>query len=439
MNASTRLSSALLSLSLVPLAAPLAAAQSSQLPRGSLAPIGAEGTASGWAHHNTSRSERVYFSVDAGAASLPALSVLASEQRSDVNRWEGIEGDHGFRFTIPTRYRDGRAHVLYAYVRDPRTGRLVALTGSPRHFHLYRSQAPKVPERWYEDNNLAETSGIPDDFLSRYQPEKLESWRRARETMDVFKLSTSAYSRHLMGKPALLRRFAAAHRGTPVCLDDTSATWAHHRSAQPTYAGSMGVIESLQRNGVDVRYVSLQSVLDKPTPDRTFYPMAKRVQDVVGYVRTCKARFPNIRVGILDAMPSHGRADWSTAYTMVRNALRQAGLSLDFFILDMPMSWAMKPGYMDKLYQVQRFVQTQMRWRFGWTVTLGLPGAPTDAEYRTQLLAGLRSYLERGGGADFMAVMSWSKQPRRSAPDSISIQSPTTTSMFREVDHRLPR
>jgi len=435
MNASTRLSSVLLCLSL----APLASAQSAKLPRGSLAPIGAEGTASGWAHHNTSRSERVYFSVDARAVSLPSLSALASEQRPDVNRSEKIGGDHGFRFTVPTRYRDGRAHVLHAYVRDPRTGRLIELAGSPRHFHLYRSQAPKVPERWYEDNNLAETSGIPDDFLSRYQPEKLESWRRARETMDVFKLSTSAYTKHLMGKPELQRRFAAAHKGTPVCLDDTSATWAHYRNAQPTYAGSMHVIASLQRIGVDVRYVSLQSVLDKPTPDGVFYPMTKRVQDVVGYVRTCKARFPNIRVGILDAMPSHGRSDWSTAYTMVRNELRRAKLSLDFFILDMPMSWAAKPGYMTKLYRVQHFVQTQMRWRFGWTVTLGLPGAPSDAEYRTQLLAGLRSYLERGGGADFMAVMSWSKRPRRSAPDSISLQNPTTTSMFREVDHRLPR
>lgn len=420
--------------------APASLAQAADPPRGSLAAIGPRGTATGWAHDNSARAVEVYFSVDAPAGTvLPALRVLASELRSDVNRIESVEGDHGFRYTIPTRYRDGRAHVLYAYARDPRRGNLVELAGSPRHFHLFQSEAPAIPQRWYEDNNLASEYGAPLDFAARYAPERLESWRRARETMDVFMLRSSVYTRHVLGNPELKRRFAAAHQGTPICLDDTSAIWAHRRNPTPTYAGGMFVIQDLKDLGLNVESVALQSVLDKPHPDRVFYPMADRVRDVVEYVRIAKGRWPDLRIGLIDSMPSHAGLDWRTAYLMLRNALRQEGLTLDFLLLDMPMAWATAEGGFATASSVKAYAQNVMGWSFGWTVSLGLPGAASDAEYRTALLAGLQSFLERGFEADFFAVMSWSTHPEQSAPDSISLRRPTTTSMFREVDHRLPR
>lgn len=424
-----------------------ARAQATSDVRGRLAPIGAAGTAQGWAvdRENQQRTLRVYFSVDApllDGQPLPSLSalpsVLASEQRPDVNQAEGVIEDHGFRFTIPDRYRDGRPHVLYAAARDPRTGRLIGLLGAPQHFHLLLRERPAIPERWFEDNNLQDEHGVPVDFVARYAPERLESWKRARETMDVYMLRSAIYSAHFLGNPELKARFAAAHAGRRLCLDDTSATWAHLRNPNPTYAGGLFVIGDLLRQGLNVESVALQSVLDKPPPGREVYPMAQRVRDIVEYVRLAKGRWPGLRVGLIDSLPAHGK-DWRTAYLMVRNGLREAGLTLDFLLLDMPMQWVTAPGGWATFFSVQAYVRNVMGWQFGWNVTLGRDGASTLADYRTQLLAGLQAYQDRGGGADFLAVMSWSLQPELSAPDSISTERPTTLSLFREVDHRLPR
>jgi hypothetical protein len=436
-------SQSLLAFSLVALSvfATPSAAQANPVPKGRLARIGADGTAHGWAYarRSPSASVRVYFSVDRPVAyGRPKLSVLASEYRPDVNRVERVKGDHGFRYTIPNLYRDGKSHVLYAYARDARTGRLIGLLGAPRHFHLFLRQAPKVPQRWFEDNNLGSTHGIPKDFVARYAPDRMEAWRRARETMDVFMIPASIYTTHVLRNPGLKARFAKAHANTPICVDDTSAVWAHYLHAKPTYAGGLFAVRHMKKLGLNVQYVALQSVLDKPTPDRGFHSMTNRVRDVVEYVRRAKREWPNLKVGLIDAMPSHKR-DWRTAYRMLHRALTREKLSLDFLLLDMPMQWAQAPGGWNTLFQVKAFVKNTLRWRFGWSVTLGKPGATSNSRYRTQLLAGLREYQARGGGADFLTVMSWSPQPERSTPDSISPRNPTTLSMFREVDHRLPR
>ena len=421
-------------------AGPPAAGQTAQGARGRLAPIGPAGTARGWVHdrRQPGRSQRVYFSIDRAAGSLPSTSILAAEPRRDVNREEGSTGDHGFRFTIPDAYRDGRPHTLYAYARDLRTGRPVELLGSPQAFQLFRRDAPKVPQRWYEDNNLGESGGIVEDFAARYAPDRMASWRRARETMDVYMIGSQTYTRHVAGKPELMRRFAAAHAGMQICVDDTSATWAHLRNPQPTFAGGLFAIESMKRLGLDVRYVALQSVLDKPPGGGVIYRMADRVRDVVAYVRTVQARWPEIQVGLIDSMPAH-RWEWRTAYLMLRNGLRDAGLELDFLLLDMPMPWAMAPGGFDELFAVKDYVKRWMGWGFGWVVSQGKEGAPSLAAYRSRLLDGLREFQRRGGGADFTCVMSWSPLPTHSAPDALSVRNATGLSLFREVDHRLPR
>jgi outer membrane protein assembly factor BamB len=92
--------------------------------QGQVESIDSNGRVLGWAYASQSswQSITVRAYVDGpqngGGTFVGAFS--ANDYRQDVNAARGISGSHGFDFTLPAAYRDGKPHTLYLYGVDPR-------------------------------------------------------------------------------------------------------------------------------------------------------------------------------------------------------------------------------------------------------------------------------------------------------------------------------
>ena len=82
--------------------------------KGALEEIDQSGVVSGWAQDlsNPSLSIQVHLYVDGTAGGGGTFVAAVS---ANVPRTEPVAGAHGFRYPIPSKYRDGEPHTLYAY------------------------------------------------------------------------------------------------------------------------------------------------------------------------------------------------------------------------------------------------------------------------------------------------------------------------------------
>jgi Bacterial Ig domain len=104
--------------------------------KGELAAIDPGGIASGWAQDSVTplQSIQVHVYVDGPAGSGTLTTVVAA----NIPGSEPASGNHGFRFPIPSKYRDGTPHTLYAYgIATSGVGSdNLVLSGAPQTFVL---------------------------------------------------------------------------------------------------------------------------------------------------------------------------------------------------------------------------------------------------------------------------------------------------------------
>jgi hypothetical protein len=212
--------------------------------------------------------------------------------------------------------------------------------------------------------------------------------------------------------------------GISIALDVGGATWKGYGNRDTLVESELRLIERINRLGGDVRYVSLQSILSKKLFDKGVpvdYPMTQRVADAVEYAKLIRQRFPEVRVGIIDALPSHGK-DYQTAYLALAKAFRENGLVLDHVILDLPyelvkdhklgLTWT-------KVRQVENFVKRDVGARFGLIATSRLAGYKSNRDFHHAVLAMLENYSRSGGEPDFYLLASWFPHPDASIPDDV--------------------
>lgn len=110
-------------------------------PVGSLGGVDTSGAATGWAVDPDSSSTpiSVHFYVDgaAGQGGTYAGSAVANLASSAANS-AGYAGNHGYSFSIPSQWRDGQEHTLYAHGIDLSGdgSKNVLLSGVPQSFTL---------------------------------------------------------------------------------------------------------------------------------------------------------------------------------------------------------------------------------------------------------------------------------------------------------------
>lgn len=296
--------------------------------------------------------------------------------------------------------------------------------------------AKRTPQFWYEDNNLRSAGGVPQDFFARYDTP--DRWARALEAMDVFYLRQNTFERHLAGNETALRKMAVVHNthGISLAYDCVGATWAHfkHDFRAPDYSHTLRQVDALIRLGHRVTHIGLQSILSKPTPNRSDYAMSWRIQDAAVFARQLKTAFPEIRLGVIDALPSKG-LEYRTPYADLKAALEAEGQVLGFLDLDMPMSHpreGIKGNSWKSMAAVGDYVRGKLRTEFGLICTDNVGGFASSVRFRHLVLDGLGQFLSVGGSADHYVLMSWYPFPDQSVPDTAP-ESPTQCSVFLDM------
>jgi len=111
------------------------------LPIGNLEEVTSDYFVKGWAFDPNHLSEtlaiHVYFD---GPTSGTAVLGSTDQLRDDVNTWlrqdyDSISGNHGFKISVPEKYRDGNRHSVYVYAID--------LDDVSKHTALLRSNSPE--------------------------------------------------------------------------------------------------------------------------------------------------------------------------------------------------------------------------------------------------------------------------------------------------------
>lgn len=290
--------------------------------------------------------------------------------------------------------------------------------------------APLGPERgtlWVQDNNLAQPGGIVPDFKEMFTT-RTEEWARAREFIGVYLLrSTTLRNPDNRIDDAFLRdAFLPNLRtwGIELGLNVVGAGHLQCRAKEQVMLEEAEQIDRIARLGGEVRYLSLQSVLSKPSDVCPEYGRDAgydlRIADIVRYVRFMKARYPGIRVGLVDAMPAKGWA-YEAVYEELVGTLRAEGLTLDFLHLDFPMESA--AGWTNAR-AAEEFVRHRLGVRFGLLYVSKEGGRTSNEAFYANVLAAYGAYRAAGGRPDNLILTSWYPHPTVNLPEDAADDAP---------------
>lgn len=276
-------------------------------------------------------------------------------------------------------------------------------------------------EIWYEDSNLGRSGGIPSDFKDKFLHE--DRFARATSYIDVYMVRSSVLNamddRFLtqMFMPYLKRN----HIG--LAINTGGATWTQIKGRERVSGRDLDLLRRLRDLGATVNYVSLQSVLSK-TPkidgQRTDYSLADRLSDVVAFARAVHDIYPAAEIGIIDALPSQGRA-YREPYRRLRDALADAGLKLSYIHLDIPFDIprGQRRGVTwDGIRAVEGYVEDELGLKFGYFTTTRKGGESSSKAFHAGVLASLECYAGVGGTPATFIVASWFPYPDRTIPDN---------------------
>jgi hypothetical protein len=280
-------------------------------------------------------------------------------------------------------------------------------------------------ELWFEDNNMAKPAGVPADFRDKFA--RPDSWADARKELSTYMFRANILGERTGVDDAFLKQQVLPllrQSGVGIALDVGGATWKGFGNRDALVESELDLIARIQRLGGEVRYVSLQSILSKKLFDKGVpvdYPMSQRIADAVDYAKAVQQRFPHIRVGVIDALPSHGK-DYESPYRALARAFRDNGLVLDHVILDLPYELVKNRKFdltWNKVVRVEQFVKRDVGARFGIIATSRIAGYKSNRDFHQAVLAMVENYSRAGGDPDFFLLASWFPHPDATIPDDV--------------------
>ena len=274
---------------------------------------------------------------------------------------------------------------------------------------------------WYEDNNLGRANGMPADFASKFsQP---ESFSQASSYLRVYMVRSNVLAAMDDGFLADSFHPYLTRNNIKLAIDAVGATWMQAPERKIIANREIRLLERLKRLGMQVDYVSLQSVLSKPlvidgvTVD---YPMSKRIKDAVTHAKSVRKIYPQAQIGIIDAIPSHVE-DYRQPYLLLKNALARERIALSYIHLDMPfdipreqllgITWAQARA-------VESYVEEVLGLRFGFMTTSAKGGRASSKEFHERVLAAQECYLGAGGTPGDLIIASWFPFPQTTIPET---------------------
>lgn len=283
------------------------------------------------------------------------------------------------------------------------------------------SAAAAAADIWYEDNNLGRADGMPPDFVSKFSQPELFS--QASSYLRVYMVRSNVLTAMSDGFLADSFRPYLTRNNIKLAVDAVGATWMQASGRKTIASREIRLLERLKRLGIQVDYVSLQSVLSKPlvidgvTVD---YPMSKRIKDAVTHAKSVRKIYPQAQIGIIDAIPSHVE-DYRQPYLLLKNALARERIALSYIHLDMPfdipreqllgITWPQARA-------VESYVEDVLGIRFGFMTTSAKGGRVSSREFHERVLAAQECYLGAGGTPTDFIIASWFPFPQTTIPET---------------------
>jgi hypothetical protein len=269
---------------------------------------------------------------------------------------------------------------------------------------------------WVQAPNLGVSSGMPADFPAMFGSRD-QAWRESRDYTTVWMLRTTS----LIGENATLDDdFLPRLRGwgMQLALNVTGATLAVCRVVD-RLAAEIACVERIHALGGTVSYLSLQSALSKVGGETCAAYGRKsgfdaRIADIVRYAAAMTARFPDIEIGLIDAMPAKGW-EYESVYRRLVAALENEGTRLSFLHLDFPVE-SVASDWSD-LRQAGAFIRNELDIPYGLFYVSRTGGARSNVAFRDNVLAAYQGYRAAGGRPDHLVLTSWYPFPDTMLPE----------------------
>lgn len=295
-------------------------------------------------------------------------------------------------------------------------------------------------EIWYEDNNLARADGMPVDFMDKfYHP---ESFVKATGYIDVYMVRIGVLQ--VMNNEFLGKVFNnyLKKNNIRLALDVGGATLAQLKNRVKILNNEITQLKRLKELGLQVDYVSLQSALSKQIKagkNIVDYSISKRIEDVIVYAKAVRAIYPQAAIGIIDALPSNGKA-YKQPYSMLKEALAREGIKLSYIHLDIPFDIP-REGWRgitwEKIREVETYVEDELGIKFGFLATSSKGGHISSKAFHERVIASLECYSGATGTPSDFIIASWFPYPQKTIPENLTNNDYPAMRTVLEFGHKL--
>ena len=284
--------------------------------------------------------------------------------------------------------------------------------------------SPGGPEQgalWVQLPNHGGPGRLAPDFHEMFTT-RTRAWAQARGYIRVFVLRSTSLRNPENGitdkflRDAFLPKLKAWR--IALALNVVGAGHAQCGNKAQVMFEEAEQIDRIRRLGGEVKQLSMQSVLSKPSDDCPEYGRDTgydlRIADAVRYVEYMKGRYPGIAVGMVDAMPAKGW-DYQPVYRQLVAALEAEGLALDFLHLDFPLE-AADAGWANAR-AAEDFVRNDLGIKVGLIYVSAEGGETSDEAFYAGVLEAYRGFREAGGRPDRLVLTSWYPHPTANLPE----------------------
>ena len=291
------------------------------------------------------------------------------------------------------------------------------------------SAGPDEGELWVQLPNYLRAGGLAPDFFPMFTSATAQ-WAASRAFTSVWVLRMNSVigDDPMVGGDFLRDAFFPRLRewGIRLAINVNGATLVDCGDRGSRAGDEAEQLQRLVDLGARITYLSLQSPLSKVAePTCQYYrretDFDRRIAGVVDYISDMSERFPGIKVGVVDAMPSKGWA-YRDVYRRLVDAVDAAGHQLAFIHLDFPMESA-TPGWTN-VREAEEFVRGELGVRFGLLYVSKVGGEQSNVAFRDNVLSAYRAYRAAGGRPDDLELTSWYRFPDANLPEGDEINAP---------------
>ncbi len=288
---------------------------------------------------------------------------------------------------------------------------------------------------WYEDNNVRKAGGYPDDFKEMF--EDPDSWSETRSKLSVYCIRGNTLKNVIndLGEEWVIKHFCGLLKKEkiPVAIDNPSLD-------------RIPAIKLLQKNGIVISHLALQSVLSKfkakpMTPEQRKKEINKRIEATVPKLKMLRKEFPQTKIGIIDALPAKGVA-FAIPYKDLLAKSLAAGAATQFIHIDAPHSAIEKTIGWENLSQIKKMISQDLGLEFGMIVTDNIGGMKSNKAFYDQVMRMSVKY-PKAAYPDYFILMSWYPHPkyavREAGPHGKYTMTRTALDFFNAISNKIDK